>query len=456
MGGSSSKKDSGYVISDKTIVFTDKGAVTCQIHSSKHFPEFNFGVTPQYIFDNTPDASLIVITYKGTDIESITHYLDRKKHGRRTEYKDAKIFREMNYDQDKLEGMFIENGDETTLCEYKNGLKHGKETIRYGNGNVKSVKHYRDGKLHGECVENYLDGKPKTIAWYRDDSYNGPVEYYHENKNIHIQSNYKFGKLDGEYIVANQAGYLTKKCTYKDGNIDGKYIEYDDQKTLFERTYKNGILHGLARVYNNRQILMKCTNYKDGKEDGEHKEFYEDGKLKYQVGYIGGLRNGKYVQYYENGQIEMVGNFDRDMWDGTTEYYDEIGNHIKTHIYRHAALITGIYYAKSALDAMIYNTSKVGNLVYSGGTPCFDNRPDKYMRPQFLEYQMVEQKLDDIPPPKYTEPNTIMTFMRQISKEAPPPQYIEPSAPPLPLAFPQIPHNEEVEEGNVKKAIVLE
>ena len=46
-------------------------------------------------------------------------------------------------------------------------------------------------------------------------------------------------------------------------------------------------------------------NYKNGLRNGKGKEYFINGKLKFEGEYINGKRNGKGKEYYGNGKIKF-------------------------------------------------------------------------------------------------------------------------------------------------------
>jgi antitoxin component YwqK of YwqJK toxin-antitoxin module len=155
MGGSATK----YINYGKIIVFFNKGQITYQINCEVPFPDFKSQLlTPEDVISSYPLKNLVVIKYHNVNIESITGYYNGKKEGKCLEYNNCKLSREMTYIQNKLEGVYIAHSPERIECEYKNGLKHGKETIKYDNNNIKFVGHYIDGKRAGDFEEYRPDG----------------------------------------------------------------------------------------------------------------------------------------------------------------------------------------------------------------------------------------------------------------------------------------------------------
>lgn len=54
-----------------------------------------------------------------------------------------------------------------------------------------------------------------------------------------------------------------------------------------------------------------------------YKEYYKNGKLKFEVDLDDGLKDGSYKSYYENGNIKVKGHYKNDKQSGTWKAYDE-------------------------------------------------------------------------------------------------------------------------------------
>ncbi len=54
-----------------------------------------------------------------------------------------------------------------------------------------------------------------------------------------------------------------------------------------------------------------------------YQEFYENGKLKFEVNLNDGLKDGSYKSYYQNGNIKVKGQYKKDKQSGTWKAYDE-------------------------------------------------------------------------------------------------------------------------------------
>lgn len=55
------------------------------------------------------------------------------------------------------------------------------------------------------------------------------------------------------------------------------------------------------------------------------KKFYQDGQLKEEAVYEGGVKNGPFRSWFSNGQIKVRGTMENDRWNGSYEEWYEDG-----------------------------------------------------------------------------------------------------------------------------------
>lgn len=203
------------------------------MHCRIAFPKFESKeLTKEIVVKSVRDVDVIEICYKDGIIGSITHYYNGIKHGRKIDYLNGMLHREMWYLHDKLEGEYREYGNEIMQCNYKDGLKDGVEIVKYKDGNIKIKCNYVEGNLDG-----------------------GYTEYY-ENKNIKVAANYKYNQIHGPRIV------------YYDNHITNEYAEY-----------VNGIKYGIYYTHNKFGKCIIEANFKMDELDGEYKEYNDNGDL---------------------------------------------------------------------------------------------------------------------------------------------------------------------------------
>ena len=100
---------------------------------------------------------------------------------------------------------------------------------------------------------------------------------------------------------------------------------YNNGKLKFEYEIKNGKIEGFYRKYYENGQLEIETNYKNGERDGLYKEYYESGKIRSEFYYIGNQRYGLFKRYFENGKLEDEGSYKEDKKDGFYRSYYENG-----------------------------------------------------------------------------------------------------------------------------------
>lgn len=102
------------------------------------------------------------------------------------------------------------------------------------------------------------------------------------------------------------------------------------------------------RMKANSVIIIFIVVFGCGKSEFE-RQFYPDGKLKFEVPLRGGERNGQSIQYYENGKIQLVSHWENGIKKGeSTSFYMNGNPHIKS-IYQNG-YTHGIIYIYDSLN----------------------------------------------------------------------------------------------------------
>ena len=105
------------------------------------------------------------------------------------------------------------------------------------------------------------DKKIHVETFYKDGKKNGQYMEYHANGPLHIKTYYKDDKLDGEYFYYNRAGILDFKGHYKNGQKDGECIYYRGGKIIEKGCYKEGTRIGEWLEYNREgQVIKKIKH----------------------------------------------------------------------------------------------------------------------------------------------------------------------------------------------------
>jgi uncharacterized protein (TIGR02145 family) len=101
-------------------------------------------------------------------------------------------------------------------------------------------------------------------------------------------------------------GYGFSVRCVKDGKSDEmKTIKYENGNIKSESHYVGGVLQGKSNHYYENGKLKQEGTYVNGKEDGVFKVYYENGKIKAIIPYSGGILQGNYFEYFEDGKLKM-------------------------------------------------------------------------------------------------------------------------------------------------------
>ena len=330
-------------------------------------------------------------------------YKNKKRSGKGKEYdKYGYLKYEGEYLNGKKSGFGTEYYDNDIIFkgEYLEGKKHGKGTEYYGNYQYKFDGIYKNGKkwdgigYNDMGKEEYIlkDGTGKVKEYndfgklifegeYLNGEENGKGKEYSEiNGKLEFDGEYLNGKKwIGNIIKYNDGGKRIFEGFYVDGNINGKVKEWNnDEMLIFNGEYLNGKrwdskkekiqtfhssnhnieIYGeyikgieIRYVYLDKTLILQCE-YINGTKNGEGKEYYNDGKLKFdglfkkgkkwegkgftekgnedyiitkgsgkvkeyhynnnlmlEGEYLNGEKNGKIREYYDNGKLRLEGEY---------------------------------------------------------------------------------------------------------------------------------------------------
>jgi antitoxin component YwqK of YwqJK toxin-antitoxin module len=100
------------------------------------------------------------------------NYKDGMKHGLDTMWdENGQKFNDESYRDGMKHGLdtkWDENGQKISEENYKDGMKHGLGTVWYSNGQKFYEIYYKDGKQHGSIIEWYKNGQKRTEAVYKN------------------------------------------------------------------------------------------------------------------------------------------------------------------------------------------------------------------------------------------------------------------------------------------------
>lgn len=203
-----------------------------------------------------------------------------------------------NFQLDSIWKFYSERGKITKAVNYSDGKKNG-YTLTYDTNQLVTNKEiFINDIKQGNSFSYYPSGKTKQITPYvkgRPDGY--AYEYSEDSVLITIL------KYQGAILAS------VDKLNRKDelGKKQGIYKEfYEDGKLKSEKKYKDDVIDGYVKTYDSKGNLTNTEKFNNGKVvknapelaklDVFH-EFYEDGTMKYEGGYINGMPVGTHYHY---------------------------------------------------------------------------------------------------------------------------------------------------------------
>ena len=142
---------------------------------------------------------------------------------------------------------FDEFGRLTSLLEYANNIKNGKE-VKISNGVVTNENTYSNGQLNGEAKSYYSNGVVRSDGNYSRNYRNGQWTWNYDNGKKKLIENYQNG------IITDILGYSrngSKEREMKLVNGNGNFTQYyDNGKVKVQGTLRNYKAYGNWTFYN--------------------------------------------------------------------------------------------------------------------------------------------------------------------------------------------------------------
>jgi antitoxin component YwqK of YwqJK toxin-antitoxin module len=123
---------------------------------------------------------------------------------------------------------YDKDGKLLASCDYKKGIKHGKQMFFYSTGKIRSIEHYIKGKLNGKARSFYIkgskdeeiefsnglkngvhrrffkDGKIMEERFFKDGIEEGVSKKYYENGDVMTEVVYEKGKKISAYCITDK------------------------------------------------------------------------------------------------------------------------------------------------------------------------------------------------------------------------------------------------------------
>jgi len=341
------------------------------------------------VFEYDESGTIItILNYnKGTLVErEKINRIDEKglKQGTWREfYADDKIMKEVNYEDDKINGLYKEydeNGDLTLILKYEGGKIVEDNTIEaedidikneydesgnltYSgafrnfkplgihreydiNGNVRNAYIYndngvkisegivdREGNKTGNWRNFYATGELKSEGQYRNNLQQGKWVFYFANGNIEQTGEFDNGNINGKWVWYYENGTVKREEEFYNGREEGIFIEYNEAgEVIAKGEYFDGEREG--EWYYNVGDEIEIGSYIGGLKDGKWKYYYTGNILKFEGDYIQGNPDGKHRYYYDNSMLKEEQYFAMGIKEKNWKKYDRYGNLLITVTYQ--------------------------------------------------------------------------------------------------------------------------
>lgn len=195
---------------------------------------------------------------------------------------------------------------------YDNGRKSSEGSMRDGKPDGYWKNYYRTGtiKIEGNRKDFLLDslwkfyddkGKITKTVNYAEGKKNGYTSSYDTLLQVVTRENYVNDIKQGNSFAYYPSGRTKQLIPYKNGKPDGLVYEYSEDSVIISIIrYQGGILAGVEKI-----------NRKDdkGNKQGTWKEFYENGTVKTEAKFKDGVKDGYEKSYDSKGNLVNTNKF---------------------------------------------------------------------------------------------------------------------------------------------------
>jgi len=275
---------------------------------------------------------------------------------------------------------------------------NGYNIFYYPNGQISSEGNMRDGKPDGYWKTYYVTGITKSEGNRKNFLLDSVWTFYNNAGKVVEKIPYLLGKINGYKLTIKydndnpmEEGYIASKELYVNGKKEGISYYYHKTGHLKEEiNYVDNKKSGLSKEYNNKGNLVTINEYRrdilisrerlnrfseSGNKEGLWREYYDNGKVKKEMYFkndeLDGLikefeengalkvalryKDGDVVsdsitldenievrtEYNENEQLTFRGTYKNGVPFGVHQYFDTIGNVIKSIVYSEQGLKIG-------------------------------------------------------------------------------------------------------------------
>lgn len=203
-----------------------------------------------------------------------------------------------NFQLDSVWKFYSENGKITKTINYLEGKKNGYSFNYDTNQRVVSKEPFINDIKEGNSFLFYPSGKTKQITPYLKGKPNGIAYEFSEDSLIISIFKYQGGILASVERLNRKDENNKKQGLWKEFYEDGKIKE--------EKKYKDNVVDGYVKTYDKKGNLINTEKFNNGKQVKNapelakldvYKDYFEDGTMKYEGGYINGMPVGIHFLY---------------------------------------------------------------------------------------------------------------------------------------------------------------
>lgn len=203
-----------------------------------------------------------------------------------------------NFALDSIWKFYNDKAKITKAVNYLDGKKNGYSISYDTNQRVSSKEAYINDIKQGNSYWYYPSGKTKQVTPYVKGKPDGYAYEFSEDSTIISIIKYQGGILANIDRINRKDEQGKKQGVFKDFYEDGKLKE--------ERKYKDDLIDGYVKTYDKKGNLSNTEKFNNGSKVKNapelakldvYKDFYEDGTLKYEGGYINGMPIGTHYHY---------------------------------------------------------------------------------------------------------------------------------------------------------------
>ena len=228
---------------------------------------------------------------------------DELKHGTYRIKCEDHTFASHRWENGKREGTHdVKSESELKICNYIQGIKWGKVTT-FSSGMLKRISFYENNKLEGPYVEFHDDGS-RTEGNYNNGLMEGPYKVFDRENKLQQFSLCKRGLLDGIQIKY-QNGRVFSETSYLQGEKDGEENYYSKTGERNRSiTWKKGLRHGIEKIFTlDGKFRTHEINWHLDKKNGIEEIFTDKGVPHLIVTWSMGVIHGRLVDYMRHNEF---------------------------------------------------------------------------------------------------------------------------------------------------------